>query len=178
MPVVIGSKAEHGFDEPLGLLTDCHRRIERFLGVLLTLAREANGGLLAPDRRAALVNALEYFATAAPKHTADEEESLFPRMRAACDSGALDDIEHLEADHAEAHKLHDAIAELGARWLKASKLSAADAASLRQATEKVDSLYRAHIEFEESIVFPQAARALTPGDLVSIGREMAARRNS
>ena len=39
MPVRIGGRPEHGFDEPLGLLSDCHRRIERFLGVLAAVAR-------------------------------------------------------------------------------------------------------------------------------------------
>jgi len=36
---------------------------------------------LTEETRAALESALRYFREAAPKHTADEEESLFPRMR-------------------------------------------------------------------------------------------------
>ena len=36
MPIQIGQGADHSFDEPLGLLSDCHRRIEQFLGVPLT----------------------------------------------------------------------------------------------------------------------------------------------
>ena len=33
------------------------------------------------ETRVALESALRYFREAAPKHTADEEESLFPRLR-------------------------------------------------------------------------------------------------
>ena len=41
MPLQIGQPLDHDFDEPLGLLTDCHRRIEYFLDVLVTLTRDA-----------------------------------------------------------------------------------------------------------------------------------------
>ena len=78
MPVQIGAKA-HPFTNPTGLLSDCHRRIEMFLGTLESVARVID---LAPtdDVRQALESALRYFHQAAPKHTADEEQSLFPRL--------------------------------------------------------------------------------------------------
>jgi hypothetical protein len=37
MPIQIGTKA-HDFSEPTGLLSDCHRRIEMFLGSLQRVA--------------------------------------------------------------------------------------------------------------------------------------------
>ncbi len=83
MPVVIGAKPESGFRDPIGLLTDCHRRVERFLSVLVQVGAQTQGGSLTSEQRTALETALRYFRDAAPKHTADEEESLFPRLRAA-----------------------------------------------------------------------------------------------
>src|SRR5215472_18065664 len=79
MPVQIGSKS-HSFSEPTGLLSDCHRRIEMFLTTLESVASLVDKPL---DKQAqtALESALRYFREAAPKHTADEEESLFPRLR-------------------------------------------------------------------------------------------------
>ena len=44
MLVRIGQPADHGFDERLGLLSDCHRRIEQFLGLLSTVAGGRRGG--------------------------------------------------------------------------------------------------------------------------------------
>ncbi len=44
--VHLGSEPQAGFDEPLRLLSDCHRRIEHFLGILLKVAREQPGGQL------------------------------------------------------------------------------------------------------------------------------------
>ena len=51
MPLQIGERPDHSFAEPLGLLSDCHRRIEHFLLVLLAIDREGAGG--PPGRRAA-----------------------------------------------------------------------------------------------------------------------------
>src|SRR5690606_12809991 len=79
MLIRIGQGTDHGFDQPLGLLSDCHRRIERFLGLLVAVTRTRKGGPLPSADRQALERALEYFATAGPRHSADEEESLFPR---------------------------------------------------------------------------------------------------
>ena len=46
MAVKIGATPEHSFEQPLGLLSDCHRRIELFLGVLTRIAEDARGGAL------------------------------------------------------------------------------------------------------------------------------------
>jgi len=37
MYLKVGQRSDHGFDEPLGLLSDCHRRIERFLKTLAAI---------------------------------------------------------------------------------------------------------------------------------------------
>ena len=54
--------------------------IETFLGSLQRVA-EASDSHLTNEVRAALETALRYFKEAASKHTADEEESLFPRLK-------------------------------------------------------------------------------------------------
>ena len=81
MVLKIGHRPDHDFHEPLGLLSDCHRRIEHFLAVLTTIANHVDGAELRDDQRVQLAGAIAYFATAAPRHTADEEDSLFPRLR-------------------------------------------------------------------------------------------------
>src|SRR5436190_12325230 len=109
MPIVIGAKPESNFDDPIGLLTDCHRRIEMFLGVLTQLAEEGRGGELTDEQRVSLANALKYFREAAPKHTADEEVTLFPRLRASEDPevlAILDRVDSLESDHRRADLDH------------------------------------------------------------------------
>src|SRR5437660_7837791 len=104
MPIQIGQKPESGFNHPLGLLSDCHRRIEQFLKVLIQVSETADGASMTPPEIAALQNALEYFRSSAPKHTADEEDSLFPRLRASAHGrAALDCMAELECDHQAAN---------------------------------------------------------------------------
>src|SRR5689334_8324657 len=120
MAITIGAKPESDYTDPLGLLGDCHRRIERFLNLLATITRTASGRPLNAEQREAMEAARVYFKNAAPKHTRDEEESLFPRLRAANDPqavAALSLIEHLHADHEAADEMHREVNTLVRRWL-------------------------------------------------------------
>lgn len=177
MPVQIGQKPAHDFAQPLGLLSDCHRRIERFLAVIAKVAADARGGPLNGDQRQALGTALQYFREAAPRHTADEEESLFPRLRAAGgDDEALGELERLEADHDQADRLHAEADRLGMDWLRDGVLPSGPASRLCEIAGEMTALYAAHIEFEDARLFPMAGRVLPLDIQREIGREMAARR--
>lgn len=177
--IQLGAKPEHGFDEPLGLLSDCHRRVEKFLDQLLLIAEAERGGELSPERRQALETALRYFQQGAPLHTRDEEESLFPRMR---DSGrpevavALADLDRLEADHDVADIAHAEVDALGLRWLSEGTLPEAEAARMIETLKTLRETYRRHIALEDNVMFPLAARVLEADTLETVGREMAVRR--
>src|SRR5690242_11105483 len=179
MAIQIGQRPDHGFDEPLGLLSDCHRRIEHFLRVLVTVDAQAGGGALSDEQRRALDSAVTYFANAAPKHTADEESSLFPRLRRSADPDAvhaLAQLDALEHDHHKAEVDHAAVDVHVRRWLAENRLAAADAADLHARLARLQALYRHHIEIEDSELFPAAARLLNDAQLREVGREMAERR--
>ncbi len=180
MLVKIGQPVDHGFDAPLGLLSDCHRRIERFLAVLVAIADARRGAELSAPDRDAFAAALHYFRTAAPRHSADEEESLFPRLRSADDPAAkeaLARLDALEADHRVAEDHHDAVDVIGSRWLRVGTLRAGDARSLREHLATLERLYHRHIAVEDRELFPAAARLLNAADLEAVGKEMAARRD-
>ena len=179
MPIQIGQPPGHDFDEPLGLLSDCHRRIEHFLHVLVVVDAEAAGGPLTLAHRGALEASLRYFAIAAPKHTADEEESLFPRLRGSSDPAAVAAmtlVDRLEHDHDEADAHHAAVGVLVQRWLTEDGLPPSDATELRERLAQLKVLYQRHITVEDEELFPAAARVLDDAQLRQIGLEMAARR--
>lgn len=179
MPVRIGQRVDHGFDQPLGLLSDCHRRIEQFLAVLATTAAVHRGCELPEADRRAFEGALRYFETAAPRHSADEEDSLFPRLRVAADpeaQAALKTLARLESDHSVANRLHADVHALGTRWLANGTLPEQDARTLSGHLAELERLYRAHIAVEDRELFPAAGRVLSAGELFEVGREMAARR--
>lgn len=167
------------FREPLALLSDCHRRVERFLEVIAIVATEGRGGALTEEYRSSLQTALGYFEKAAPLHTQDEEASLFPRMRASESPeviAALAKLDGLEADHQSAQPLHAEIDILGHRWLDEGSLEPEDTGRLVEAITRLRSMYESHIALEDEFVFPLAGRTLDEETLLSVGREMADRR--
>jgi hemerythrin-like domain-containing protein len=181
MPIQIGQKPSPTFEQPLELLSDCHRRVEMFLRALLLVCEQARGGELNPQQREALETALRYFREAAPKHTADEEESLFPRMRQSTDPAvrhALARIDALEADHQSAKADHDTVDALGRQWLKNNALSPQELTTMSAALEKLRTMYERHIAMEDNEVFPLASRTVPPEQLAEVGREMAQRRRT
>ena len=177
MPVQIGATA-HNFSDPTRLLTDCHRRIEMFLRSLQAIA--GGGPQLNDERRRALDLALRYFRESAPKHTADEEESLFPRLRSVGDEElktALERVDALERDHREADALHRKVDELGTLWLDSEELSAVDFAQFRDAVTRLAEIYPQHIQVEDQVLFPAAERALSREQKAEMAAEMAGRRS-
>lgn len=166
-----GEQAAPSFDDPLGMLTACHRRIERNLATLARLQRHLPENGCDADARAAARTILRYFDTAAPNHHADEEESLFPRLRNAIPGDAEALFGDLERDHAL----------LANSWLKLRPLLAAIVAGQRDNLSPKDvagitAAYRSHIAREESELIPLAIEVCAADTIAEIGREMAARR--
>lgn len=173
-------KRDHTFEEPLGLLGDCHRRIEHFLGVLLKITDELKGAELPPSYRTAIETSLRYFKDAAPRHTRDEEDSLFPRMRQSQDpeiQAAMKQMEQLEAEHDLADVAHAEVDALGRQWLSRNRLDAAEAGRLHELLEALQKSYAKHLDVEDRVIFPLAGRVLSEQELAQVGREMAGRRD-
>lgn len=177
MPVQIGA-AVHNFSDPTGLLSDCHRRIEMFLGSLEVVAKVIDRPLTDETGRV-LASALRYFREAAPNHNADEEESLFPRLREVHHpdvQSALARLEALEKDHRWAAPLHAEIERLGQQYLSKGSLSEAETEEFRKAVSSLASMYQQHISVEDGVVFPVAERLLSSSARAAIADEMATRR--
>jgi len=177
MGIQIGAKPDSGFDDPIGMLRDCHRRIEHFLQILCLVVDRAPGRALNEEEAAVARSALQYFKIGGRRHTADEEESLFPRMRAEKrTAGAVKELDALETQHREADDLHLAVDKLYSRWVEGNALSAEDEEWLRAATRRLKQLYEGHIKIEESLVFPRAAETLDKDAIAMMGEEFRARR--
>jgi hemerythrin-like domain-containing protein len=179
MPVTIGAKPSPDFSNPIELLIDCHRRIERFLAVLMKVAAQAKGGRMTKQQSREWEQALDYFRNAAPRHTADEEESLFPRLRRMNQpevESALAEMQKLEADHEQAAEWHEIVDQLGRKWLSEAMLVPDDAERLNQALANLSQLYSRHIAVEDESLFPVATAVLASTEKANIGTEMARRR--
>lgn len=173
MGIQIGAKPVSGFDDPLGMLKDCHRRIEHFLGILCIVAESAQSRGLTEEEIAAVQAALSYFRVGGQRHTADEEESLFPRLVAA---GGFAELEMLEHDHAEAGQLHAEVEALYLSWIAAGSPAEDESRRLLSLTGRLRDLYGEHIRMEDHIVFPKAAQVLDKDAIGAIGQEFRVRR--
>lgn len=179
MAVQIGSLGQPGFDTPFALMSDCHRRIEHFLGIFQRVVDEYETITLDDQAKTALIAAVRYFRESAPNHTADEEDSLFPRLR-SLDREDLEalllEAERLECEHDQAALIHNTVDQRIERWLKTGTLGLDEFKQLRQELDSLSALYSRHILFEDSILFPRAEDVLSKSEIKDIGSEMATRR--
>ncbi|HEX8710350.1 MAG TPA: hemerythrin domain-containing protein [Terracidiphilus sp.] len=176
MAVQIGAKRDSGFDDPIGMLTDCHRRIENFLRVLDLVRNRAKGRTLTDEESSAVQASLDYFRKGGRRHTADEEESLFPRLRKQLSEADFKELDGLEHEHQFADARHAEVDELYTRWISAGALNEAESARLATAVDELVRMYAGHIRIEEEVVFPRAARALDRETVKAIGDEFRKRR--
>jgi hemerythrin-like domain-containing protein len=176
MAVHIGAPLDSGFDDPLGMLKDCHRRIEKFLGILCHVAERQQLGALTEEEKSAILASLHYFEEGGQRHNRDEEDSLFPRLREA-DAGLPDILPRLEGDHQDAAILHAKVAQFFSEWISGGFLADQERQSLLSATRQLSALYADHIRLEEGIVFPYAAGILDRNQIKAIGTEFQARRS-
>ena len=177
--VQIGQKPLADFSQPLEMMKDCHRRIEHFLEVLQKVAERFGEGDLSEEARRALETSLNYFAHAAPRHTADEEQSLFPRLRShesVKAHPAMSELQRLESDHRRADACHQKVEQIGRLWLETGQIGQQSRSQLRNLLDELVATYAAHIRLEEEQVFVLAAQTLKSNELGAVGNEMRQRR--
>ncbi|MFN7945142.1 MAG: hemerythrin domain-containing protein [Blastocatellia bacterium] len=170
------------FSDPLQLLVHCHERIEQQLRLLERAGEVLRTGITADLAAAfaAIDRASAHFAGPGVKHTADEEESLFPRLRERADqsiSDALATLDELEPQHRTAETLHAEFDRLIAELPRHQVPTAMALNQYDALVEQLAALYRPHIRLENELIFPAAARVLTPAELQQIGAAMRARRS-
>lgn len=177
MLINIGEKPESDFDDPVGMLRDCHKRIRHFLETQAFAAKKFHGLPLPKDVASSVLNSLRYFRDAAPNHTADEEKSLFPRMRTSVTeekSAAL--MQSLEHEHRWAESQHELVDSIFRAWISNGSSSAEETEKLMSTLTQLEAFYDEHMQHEECTLFPLAEGKLSSSDLACIGAEMAERR--
>ncbi len=170
MPDLLAPAPAPGFDDPLGLLAACHRRIREKLETLERLQRHLPEHGHDAQARTAARGLLKYFDGAAPNHHADEEHSLFPRL-AAHSADVRDLLNVLAREHVT----------LAAHWRRLRPMLASITAGRRAnlsptLVREVRALYERHLAQEDDLLLPLARDLLEERELEEMGREMAARR--
>ncbi|HEX5012416.1 MAG TPA: hemerythrin domain-containing protein [Planctomycetota bacterium] len=148
-----------GHHDAFAILHDCHEHILERLARLESLGRELTPATeLKEAHLAVLGDVLTFLDTAVAMHSADEEKTLFPRLRQAMGPTAgHTPMDCMEREHGE----HQALLA----GLKRAVVRRDAAAVAREALGVVGS-YREHIGREEEVLFPWARRTLTDPVLV------------
>lgn len=157
-------------DRPLDHLMACHRRIEERLDVMERAASRLED--LREEALGAFAPAFAFLDTSGVLHTADEEESLFPRLRPLMERGERTYLAGLEHDHTEAHRMYEELKGL----IAAPREDGEWMAKVRGLVERLSGHYRRHIASEDETLQSYAGGLLSPAALAEIAAEMRARR--
>lgn len=157
---------------PIDHLNACHRRIEERLQTL-----ERIGPHLAdkPDEaRTALQAVFWFFDSSGATHTADEEDSFFPRLAPHLNPEEQQFLDDLELEHAKAEAIYDELKRHVSNM--ATPPTETEAAAFNALAAELCTLYRQHIKNEDARFPAIAARVLSVQDLDAISKEMKQRR--
>jgi len=164
-------------EDPLQHILACHEQIERRLVTLQNAAMMVgfSEGAMLQDAAAALGYEVEVLEAIDKLHTEDEEESLFPRLRANLrdDNSVLEPLMlSLELQHtneqAAFQRLKTAVKAIAASGAQPSD----QASTCEDLVRELAGVCGPHMALENDSLIPLARKALTPADLTAICAEM------
>ena len=176
-PVFTGfSSPAAGFDQPFEMLTACHERVQRSLGLLGRIVEHIDTHGHDAQSRSASADVQRYFDLAGPHHHEDEERHVFPLLLASDAVGAQvhEAVRRLQLEHDRMHAEWQPLRQMLQRWQGDGPVP--PTADERARIAAFDALYAGHIALEESVVYPAAQRLLQGDALAAAGEEMRARR--
>ncbi len=159
--------------DAFGILRQCHDHILSKLEVLEAVAVDLERRAEFSDAELArLCDVITMLDTAIPIHSADEEQTLFPALRAR---PPFEGTEGTPMDCMEQeHGLHKALMIALKRAIMKRDPAATATAARHMVTE-----YRGHIDKENSILFPMAQQVLSdPAEVRALTLAMQARRRA
>jgi len=170
-----GGMVNATLDQPIDHLLACHRRIEERLEIL----ERATDHLPLRNEEAleAIRNCFRFLDSNGAWHTADEEESIFTRLRGLLPEKDYPFLSGLEDDHRQAELVYKELKDRFESLSDSVLAYAADSlAGFREQVGRLSELYRNHIAAEEASLLGMARAVLNEEQLSVISREMKARR--
>jgi len=169
--IQIGTPAAN-IDSTIEHLTACHRRIEQRLDTLVDAADHLSQEAVVALE--AIRNSFHFLETSGSFHTADEEESLFPRLRPKLNGEEIAFVDSLEVEHGQADRIYQELKKLADNL--ENDRSEDSICTYAGCAKRLRDLYRSHIQAEDQILTKLARRILDTKDIEEISQEMRARR--
>jgi iron-sulfur cluster repair protein YtfE (RIC family) len=167
--------AESAPENAFQLLLDCHARIREFSIIALRLARQVDAR---PHERSEAATALvRYFTEALPRHVADEDQSLAPRLlQAGMSPKGIEALLEMTRQHADIEVLLRTLVPIWNDLAAAPERHPALEPELTRNSERLAAQLESHVFLEEQSLFPEARTLLTPEEALAVLAEMRARR--
>jgi hemerythrin-like domain-containing protein len=163
---------EPGPDHPLDHWFSSHRVLEEKLRLLA----RAEGRL--DDRNSEALARVEgliaFFDSHLPIHIADEEASVFTRLRGRVTGREEESLDLLEEQHRISIRLQEELHSAVEDYRHKPGKRAAE--RVRMVVCELLDLYRRHIRLEDNVILRAAHRVLTAEELATIAEEMKKRR--
>ena len=162
------------FDEPIDALEICHENITKRMKTIAALAEqvEREGFPALQEQRETWRELFSFITHNISKHSRDEEEGLFPMLRATIG----EKIDALERDHEWAEEAeHFLIKEFDA-MIDGQTPTMERLATFTWRARELSTFYQRHIEQENSIILPAARASLSEEQLRSLGNLMRSHR--
>ncbi len=166
-----------GFEAPYEMLAACHERLQRSLDLLARLAQHITEHGHDTQTRSAAADVLRYFDLAAPLHHQDEEQHVFPVLRAQGDAALSAQVNRLQDDHRQMASRWAQLRPSLLRWAAPGCTEGVETPT-RVAIDAFRQLHARHLQTEEEQVYAAAQTVTSARTLEAMGREMQARRRA
>jgi iron-sulfur cluster repair protein YtfE (RIC family) len=159
---------------PVELLQACHDRIRHFLELSRTLAHNPSAPKAQIADAAGAV--FRYFNEALRLHEADENETLFPRLRKAFAAQPVGEAaQSMVTQHHAIDELVSELVHLCEVIQRNPEMLPSVAEQFTHITAALQQMFEDHLRLEESVIFPALAHFPT-AELEAMTREMEQRR--
>jgi len=165
-----------GFDRPLELIRQTHRRLEQRCALMDRLVDHLQQNGSDADARASAGHIVRFFDEDMANHHLDEEDGFYDAVAEAAPGRSRPAIAKLVADLRDEHEKLQAIWRDVLRPQLTAVMEGRASALNRDAVMRCHMMYVSHVEREEQVLLPLAEKRFSPSLLESLGRAMAARR--
>lgn len=166
-----------GFDHPLDLIRQTHRRLEHRCALMARLVEHLQDSGCDADAQATAGHILRFFDEEMARHHEDEEQEFYDAVVEAAPAKSRSAIAKLVVELRGEHERLQAVwRDVLRPQLTAIKEGRSESLN-REAVDRCHVLYVSHVEREEEMLLPIAEKHFARDRIEQLGRGMAERRN-
>ncbi len=166
-----------GFDRPLELIRQTHRRLEHRCALMQRLVGHLQESGCDADAQATAGHIVRFFEDEMARHHEDEDQEFYQAVAEAAPAKSRPAIATLVADLRSEHDQLQAVWRDVLRPQLIAIMEGRSKSLNREAVDRCEMLYVSHVEREEQILLPIAEKHLSVARIERLGRGMAERRN-